>query len=143
MQLEEVGPFVSKIRKCFDELARLPVPVIAAIDGAALGGGLEMALACDFRVSASSAKLGLVETKLAIIPGAGGTQRLPRLIGISKAKELIYTAKVLDGDQALGIGLVDYSVQQNEEGNAAYKKAIQLAQEISKNVKINFKSILN
>jgi methylglutaconyl-CoA hydratase len=80
MKLEEVGPFVSRTRQLFDEIARLPVPVICALDGVALGGGLEMALACDFRIAASNTKLGLVETKLAIIPGAGGTQRLPVII---------------------------------------------------------------
>ncbi|RNA13771.1 methylglutaconyl- mitochondrial, partial [Brachionus plicatilis] len=94
MQQEEVGPFVSRTRKLFDELSCLPVPIIAAIDGVALGGGLEMALACDIRVASSSAKMGLVETKLAIIPGAGGTQRLTKLIGIPRAKELIYTGKI-------------------------------------------------
>ena len=133
MQLEEVGPFVSKIRKIFHDVSKIQVPVIAAIDGAALGGGLELALACDFRVAASNVKLGLVETKLAIIPGAGGTQRLTRLIGISKAKELIYTARVLDGDQAEAIGLVNTSVKQNDEGNAAYKRALEIAHEIAKN----------
>ena len=74
----QVGPFVSKARKLISELENLPMPVIAAIDGHALGGGLEMALACDLRVASENAKMGLVETKLAIIPGAGGTQRLPR-----------------------------------------------------------------
>ena len=81
--------------------------------------------------------MGLVETSLAIIPGAGGTQRLSRLIGVSKAKDLIFTAKRLTGDEARDIGLVNYSVQQNEEGNAAYKRALQLAQEIVKNVFIH------
>ena len=76
----QVGPFVSKARKLISELENLPMPVIAAIDGHALGGGLEMALACDLRVASESAKMGLVETKLAIIPGAGGTQRLPRYV---------------------------------------------------------------
>jgi methylglutaconyl-CoA hydratase len=81
-------------------LENLPVPTIAAIDGHALGGGLEMALACDIRVGSESARMGLTETRLAIIPGAGGTQRLPRIIGIPKAKELIFTAKVIDGEEA-------------------------------------------
>ena len=76
----QVGPFVSKARKLISELENLPMPVIAAIDGHALGGGLEMALACDLRVASENAKMGLVETKLAIIPGAGGTQRLPRYV---------------------------------------------------------------
>jgi methylglutaconyl-CoA hydratase len=133
MQQDEVGPFVAKIRRVFDDLAKLHVPVIAAIDGVAFGGGLELALACDARIAVSSAKLGLVETKLAIIPGAGGTQRLPRLIGVAKAKELIFTGRVLDGDQAKAIGLVNESLKQNEEGNAAYKRALELAQEIAKN----------
>ena len=133
MQQEEVGPFVSRTRKLFDELARLPVPVIAAMDGVALGGGLEMALACDIRIASSSAKIGLVETKLAIIPGAGGTQRLTKLIGVSRAKELIYAARILDGDEALNFGIVNYSEKQNDQGDAAYKKALQMAADIVRN----------
>jgi methylglutaconyl-CoA hydratase len=74
-----------------------------------------------------------VETKLAIIPGAGGTQRLTRLIGVSKAKELIYTGRTLDGNEALQIGLVSHSVKQNEQGDAAYARALELAHEIVKN----------
>lgn len=133
MKQEDIGGFVSKLRKTFDDVAKLPVPVIAAIDGAALGGGLELALACDVRITASNVKLGLVETKRAIIPGAGGTQRLPRIVGIAKAKELIYTGKVLDGDQAKQIGLVNESLKQTPEGDAAYKHALALAQEIAEN----------
>ncbi|XP_075864570.1 methylglutaconyl-CoA hydratase, mitochondrial isoform X4 [Microcebus murinus] len=109
--------------------ANLPVPTIAAIDGLALGGGLELALACDIRVAASSAKMGLVETKLAIIPGGGGTQRLPRAIGMSLAKELIFSARVLDGQEAKGVGLVSHVLEQNQEGDAAYRKALDLARE--------------
>ncbi|XP_067424562.1 methylglutaconyl-CoA hydratase, mitochondrial isoform X3 [Emydura macquarii macquarii] len=109
--------------------ANLPVPTIAAIDGIALGGGLELALACDIRVAASSAKMGLVETKLAIIPGAGGTQRLPRTIGVSLAKELIFSARTVDGEEAKSIGLISHVVEQNESGDAAYRRALALAQE--------------
>ncbi|XP_044122038.1 methylglutaconyl-CoA hydratase, mitochondrial isoform X2 [Neovison vison] len=109
--------------------ANLPVPTIAAIDGLALGGGLELALACDIRVAASSAKMGLVETKLAIIPGGGGTQRLPRAIGVSLAKELIFSARVLDGQEAKAVGLVSHALEQNPEGDAAYRKALDLARE--------------
>ncbi|KAL9822563.1 methylglutaconyl-CoA hydratase, mitochondrial isoform 2-T3 [Geothlypis trichas] len=109
--------------------ANLPVPTIAAIDGAALGGGLELALACDIRVAASSAKMGLVETKLAIIPGAGGTQRLPRTIGVSLAKELIFSARIVDGEEAKSIGLISHVVEQNEAGDAAYRRALALARE--------------
>ncbi|XP_072442903.1 methylglutaconyl-CoA hydratase, mitochondrial isoform X2 [Chiloscyllium punctatum] len=107
----------------------LPMPTIAVLDGAALGGGLEMALACDIRVAATSAKMGLVETKLAIIPGAGGTQRLPRIIGVSLAKELIFSGRVLDGTEAKAIGLVSHVVEQNEAGDAAYLRALSLARE--------------
>ncbi|XP_077156038.1 methylglutaconyl-CoA hydratase, mitochondrial isoform X2 [Ranitomeya variabilis] len=109
--------------------ANLPMPTIAALDGAALGGGLEMALASDIIVAASSAKVGLVETKLAIIPGAGGTQRLPRVVGVSLAKELIFSARVLDGNEAKSIGLVSHVAEQNDEGDAAYQRAVALAKE--------------
>ncbi|XP_069736027.1 methylglutaconyl-CoA hydratase, mitochondrial isoform X1 [Phaenicophaeus curvirostris] len=129
MHASEVGSFVSKARATINEMANLPVPTIAAIDGIALGGGLELALACDIRVAASTAKMGLVETKLAIIPGAGGTQRLPRTIGVSLAKELIFSARVVDGDEAKSIGLISHVVEQNEAGDAAYRRALALARE--------------
>ncbi|XP_077673547.1 methylglutaconyl-CoA hydratase, mitochondrial isoform X1 [Eretmochelys imbricata] len=129
MHSSEVSSFVSKARATINEMANLPVPTIAAIDGTALGGGLELALACDIRVAASSAKMGLVETKLAIIPGAGGTQRLPRMIGVSLAKELIFSARIVDGEEAKSIGLVSHVVEQNESGDAAYRRALALAQE--------------
>ncbi|XP_073908466.1 methylglutaconyl-CoA hydratase, mitochondrial isoform X4 [Castor canadensis] len=129
MPSSEVGPFVSKIRAVINDIANLPVPTIAAIDGLALGGGLELALACDIRVAASSAKMGLVETRLAIIPGGGGTQRLPRAIGMSLAKELIFSARVLDGQEAKAVGLISHVLEQNQEGDAAYQKALDLARE--------------
>ncbi|XP_005813216.1 methylglutaconyl-CoA hydratase, mitochondrial [Xiphophorus maculatus] len=131
MHQSEVGPFVSKARALITELDNLSVPTIAAIDGAALGGGLEMALACDIRIASSSAKMGLVETKLAIIPGAGGTQRLPRIIGVSLAKELIFTARIVDGKEAGCLGLVNHSVEQNDSGDAAYLYALELARQIN------------
>ncbi|XP_029079457.1 methylglutaconyl-CoA hydratase, mitochondrial-like [Monodon monoceros] len=129
MNSSEVGPFVSKVRAVINEIANLPVPTTAAIDGLALGGGLELALACDTRVAASSAKMGLVETKLAIIPGAEGMQRLPRAIGMSLAKELIFSARVLDGQAAKAVGLISHVLEQNQEGDAAYRKALDLARE--------------
>lgn len=133
MAASDVGPFVSKLRAMVSGLNTLPAPVIAALDGAAMGGGLEIALACDMRIAASTTKMGLVETKLAILPGAGGSQRLPRLIGVPMAKELIFTGRVLDGDAAFKIGLVNHVVDQNKDGDAAFHRAVQLAEEIAAN----------
>lgn len=129
----EVGPFVASARQLTIDLSDLPIPTIAALDGAALGGGLELALSCDLRVAASSAKMGLVETRLAIIPGAGGTQRLARLVGPAIAKELIFTARVIDGTQARALGIVNHVVDQNEAGDAAFLRSLKLAQEITPN----------
>uniref|UniRef100_A0A8U7NIL1 AU RNA binding methylglutaconyl-CoA hydratase n=1 Tax=Corvus moneduloides TaxID=1196302 RepID=A0A8U7NIL1_CORMO len=110
MHSSEVSSFVSRARATINELANLPVPTIAAIDGTALGGGLELALACDIRV-------------------AGGTQRLPRTIGVSLAKELIFSARIVDGEEAKSIGLISHVVEQNEAGDAAYRRALALAKE--------------
>merc|ERR1719232_144982 len=104
----EVGPFVAKGREIIGAWEKLPMPVIAAIDGVALGGGLEMALACDLRVASDDARMGLTETRLAIIPGGGGTQRLPRVIGPSVAKELMFTARVFNGAEASKMGVVNH-----------------------------------
>ncbi|MFC5648658.1 enoyl-CoA hydratase-related protein [Paenibacillus solisilvae] len=98
---------VMKIREVLNALERLPQPTIAAINGYAFGGGLELALACDFRYSIRAAKMGLTEVSLGIIPGAGGTQRLPRLIGAAKAKELILTARKITTEQAYALGLLN------------------------------------
>ncbi len=98
-----------------------------------MGGGLEMGLSCDLRVTADPVKMGLVETRLAIIPGAGGTQRLPRLINVALAKELIFTARVFTGLEALKMGIVNHSVPQNENGDAAFHRALRLAEEILPN----------
>ncbi|XP_047645037.1 enoyl-CoA hydratase domain-containing protein 2, mitochondrial isoform X4 [Phacochoerus africanus] len=111
MSEAEVGVFVQRLRGLMNEIAAFPAPTIAAMDGFALGGGLELALACDLRV-------------------AGGTQRLPRCLGVALAKELIFTGRRLSGMQAQALGLVNHAVAQNEEGNAAYHRALALAQEI-------------
>jgi len=88
-------------------LERLPKPVIAAVRGYALGGGLELALGCDFRYVAEDSRLGVPEIKLGIIPGAGGTQRLPRLIGVPRAREMIYSGRFVEPSEALDMGLAD------------------------------------
>ncbi len=103
----QVKEYIYTIRNLFTEIDNLNKPVIAAVNGVALGGGTELALAADIRIASKNATLGLTETRLAIIPGAGGTQRLPRLVGKGKAKELIFTGRRITADEALKIGLVN------------------------------------
>jgi enoyl-CoA hydratase len=110
-----------------DRLARLPMPTIAAIEGNALGGGLELALACDIRVASESSRLGLPEVRLAVTPGAGGTQRLPRVVGVARAKELILTGRVLTADEAERIGLVSRVVPSGQALAAADEIATEIA----------------
>ncbi|MBI5440583.1 MAG: enoyl-CoA hydratase/isomerase family protein [Deltaproteobacteria bacterium] len=109
---EEVRRYIQTIRTVFSQVENLPIPAIAAVNGAALGGGTELALACDLRIVAENATLGLTETSLAIIPGAGGTQRLPRLVGKAKAKELIFLARRIGAVEALDIGLANQVASQ-------------------------------
>src|SRR5690625_2551465 len=111
MNDEEVIEAVRQIGQTINHIENMTMPVIAMINGAAYGGGLELALACDIRIVANNVKMGLTETSLAIIPGAGGTQRLPRLIGTGQAKRLIYTAMPIDADEAYKIGLVESIVK--------------------------------
>ncbi|WP_065411412.1 enoyl-CoA hydratase [Pseudobacillus wudalianchiensis] len=129
MNEAEVRQIVSLIGSTMSEVEALPQPVIAAINGVAFGGGLELALACDIRIASSQAKVGLTETSLAIIPGAGGTQRLPRLIGTGKAKELIFTARKITAHQAEQIGLVEHIADPEN----LLETAIHLAKEIAVN----------
>ena len=126
---DQVRRFIFTIRDTFTAVEQVRVPVIAAINGFAFGGGLELALACDLRIAASNAVMGLTETSLAIIPGAGGSQRLPRIVGIARAKEMIFTARRIDAATALGMGLVNRVVEPPELMPAALK----LAREIAKN----------
>ena len=98
----------------FDLVENLPTPVIAAVNGFALGGGLELAMACHFRVASSNAKMGLPEVSLGVIPGYGGTQRLPQLVGKGRAMEMIMTAGMIDAQQALSFGLVNHVTSQEE-----------------------------
>jgi len=104
---ERTREFVALIGDTFTELTHLPQPTIAAMGGVAYGGGLELALACDMRIAAKGVKMGLTETSLAIIPGAGGTQRLPAIVGVARAKEMILAAQRIDADEALSMGLVN------------------------------------
>ncbi|XVV11680.1 enoyl-CoA hydratase/isomerase family protein [Actinoplanes sp. CA-131856] len=104
---QEMAVRAEALSSAFDAVARIPKPVVAAITGYALGGGCELALACDWRVVADDAKLGQPEIKLGIIPGAGGTQRLARLIGPARAKDLIFSGRMVDAEEALRIGLAD------------------------------------
>jgi len=129
MSAAETAAFVHGLRSAFTELEDLPMPVIAVLEGAAFGGGLELALAADLRVAGADARLGLVETSLAIIPGAGGTQRLPRLIGASRAKELIFTARRIGAAEAAHLGLVDRLAPAGQ----ALAAALDLAREILPN----------
>jgi enoyl-CoA hydratase/carnithine racemase len=110
------------LSSAFDAIARIPKPVVAAITGYALGGGCELALACDWRVAAADAKLGQPEIKLGIIPGAGGTQRLARLIGPARAKDIVFSGRMVDADEALRIGLVDRVVPAED----VYQAAVEL-----------------
>lgn len=175
MPEKQVLPFVCSLRNLAKRIYNVPIPVIAAIDGVALGlcivfdvafsfkrnilsffkkkgGGFELALAADIRIASSNAKLGLVETKLAVIPGAGGTQLLPKLVNPSIAKELIFTAHVLNAVEAkhLGksharkcnnklfylprlLGVLNHVIEQNERKDAAYSKSLDLAKKILPN----------
>jgi enoyl-CoA hydratase/carnithine racemase len=109
----QVKEFIYTIRNLFTSIEFLNKPVITAINGIALGGGTELALASDIRIAAENASMGLTETRLAIIPGAGGTQRLPRLVGKGKAKELIFTGRRVDAEEALEMGLVNQICENN------------------------------
>ncbi|KPV45404.1 enoyl-CoA hydratase [Alicyclobacillus ferrooxydans] len=125
----EVKAAVQGIRSSIHAVSALPQPVIAAVNGVAFGGGTELALAADIRLASETAKFGLTETSLAIIPGAGGTQRLPRLIGMAKAKELIFTARRIDAKEAMRLGLVNETVASEE----LLSRAREIAEEIASN----------
>ncbi|GGS09870.1 enoyl-CoA hydratase [Streptomyces aureoverticillatus] len=115
------------LQEAFTAVARIPKPVVAAVTGYALGGGCELALCADIRIAADNAKLGQPEILLGLIPGAGGTQRLPRLVGPAKAKDLIFTGRMVKADEALTIGLVDRVVPAAEVYEQAHAWAAALA----------------
>lgn len=116
------------LQDAFTAVARIPKPVVAAVTGYALGGGCELALCADYRIAADNAKLGQPEILLGLIPGAGGTQRLSRLIGPSRAKDLIFTGRMVKADEALALGLVDRVVPAAEVYEQAHAWAAKLAQ---------------
>jgi enoyl-CoA hydratase/carnithine racemase len=113
------------LQSSFTAVARIPKPVVAAVTGYALGGGCELALCADFRVCGDNAKLGQPEIQLGVIPGAGGTQRLPRLVGPARAKDIIFTGRFVGAEEALRIGLVDRVVPADEVYAAARELAAQ------------------
>jgi enoyl-CoA hydratase/carnithine racemase len=134
---DEVKKFILTIRGVLSDVHDFPKPVIAAVNGVALGGGTELALASDMRVLSENATMGLTEARLAIIPGGGGTQRLPRIVGVAKAKEMIFTGKRVGAEEALSIGLanklckseelidacMEYAAMINETGPIAVEQA--------------------
>ena len=112
----------------YRQLAELPMPTIAAIEGDALGGGLELALCCDLRIASERARLGMPEVRLAVLPGSGGTQRLPRLVGPARAKELILTGRIISAHDAERIGLVNQVVPAGEARTTADAVASEIAE---------------
>ena len=143
-------------RDCFTAYEKLPVPVIAAVNGFCFGAGLELALGCDIRLADESALFSIPEVQLGIIPDGGGTQRLPRVVGVGKAKELIYTGRRIDAQEALRIGLVEHvypksrlmeealtmarEIVQNGEPVIGCKRAINIAMNYSSDVGLLFES---
>jgi enoyl-CoA hydratase len=120
---ERVAEIGAGFLAALNDLAALPCPTIAAVDGVALGGGCELALACDFRVASARARFGQPEILLGIIPGGGGTQRLARLVGPARAKDLVLTGRTIDAEEALAIGLVDAIAPEDALGLALERAA--------------------
>lgn len=116
--------YIGGFQDVFNRLENLPQITIAAVNGYALGGGCELALACDIRICASDSQLGQPEILLGVIPGAGGTQRLPRLVGVGRAKELIYTGRFVPAEEAFRIGLVNEVVEPDQ----VYPRAVEMAE---------------
>ena len=120
---DEIAEDVGGLERACRDIEAIPKVTIAAINGFALGGGLEIAVTCDLRFAADDARLGLPEIKLGIIPGSGGTQRLPRLVGLAKARDLIFTGRQVDAAEALAIGLIDRIAAANEVYRVAVDQA--------------------
>ncbi len=129
MSPDQVRLYIQTIRNLFTAVEELPKPVIAAVNGYAFGGGVELALACDIRLASTNVVVGLTETSLAIIPGAGGTQRLPRVVGLARAKEMIFRARRITAAEGLDIGLFLEVV----EPERLIDRAFEISREISAN----------
>jgi len=125
---DEVRRNVNKTRTLFQRISELPKPTIAAVNGYAFGGGFELMLACDLRIAAKTAVMGLTETSLAIIPGAGGTQRLPRLIGEARAKELIFAARKITAEEAYLYGILNKIAEPDELMDVCFQLAGEILQ---------------
>ena len=135
MTAEEVHGFHAAVRDGFTGIERAPQPFVAALNGAALGGGLELALACDLRVLAEGAEVGLPEVGLGIIPGAGGTVRLPRLVGVARAKDLILTGRRVGAAEALAMGLASRLAPLAR----LREEAVALAEQVARNAPISLR----
>jgi len=141
--LLEVHYFASKVQRVINFLEILPKPVIAALSGVVLGGGFEISLASDIRIAADNAIFGLPEINIGIIPGAGGTQRLPRIIGLTKAKELLFTGGIIKADEALRIGLLNKVVPLKDLLNEAKNMALMIAEKPPVAVKMAKMCLIN
>ncbi len=141
MDLSQAPQVARRGLEVYGRLSTLAAPVIAAVNGLAVGGGLELALACDLRIAGESAKFGAPEVTLGLIPAYGGTQRLPRLIGIAKAEELIFTGALISAAEAARIGLVNRTVPAGQELRAARDLAHTIAQRAPKAVQAAKRSI--
>lgn len=138
MNPDEVKEFLTGVRNSFTDLEKLPIPTISAVSSYALGGGLELALCTTLRVFASTAVVGLPETRLAIFPGAGGTYRLPRVIGLDKARDLILTGRRVSATEAFGMGicnrLVELSDSEAKQEGVARTKALEASLALARQI---------
>lgn len=130
-------------QELFSKIENFPKPVLAAVNGFALGGGCELAMSCHIRIASKNAKFGQPEVTLGIIPGYGGTQRLPRLIGLGRALELILTGKMIDAEEALRIGLVNKVVEQTELINETKKLLIQIIEKAPLAIELALKTVIS
>ena len=136
MSKDDAGKALDNFNDCFNTIESFPTPVICLINGYCLGGGAELSLACDFRIGSDDCLIGFPEVSIGIIPGAGGTQRLPKVIGLSNAKYWIYTAKKFNSEQSLDYGFLDFTCNKSNLLN----KGIDLAKDILLNAPIAIKS---